>query len=160
MNHSTLHNRNYSVPVIQDTCEEYVRLSQLGLTQLWRPRAYSPIWKAQMWSARWGPWWFCDVDAWVKSDVLLFPPAFVNTVFASSNMKCAPASDGWFGIDGYARLPLNLRTVNYTSETDMFFQQEIWWYSSQLFTHPSPHLGTTWLPMCSNTQQYAFFKLT
>jgi hypothetical protein len=52
----------------------------------------------------------------VNSDVLLFPPAFVSTVFASSNMKCAPASDGWFGIDGYARLPLNLQKINYTSK--------------------------------------------
>jgi hypothetical protein len=28
-------------------------------------------------------------------------------------MKCAPASEGWFGIEGYARLPLNLRKMNY-----------------------------------------------
>jgi hypothetical protein len=57
----------------------------------------------------------------VNSDVLLFPPAFVSTVFASSNMKCAPASDGWFGIDGYARLPLNLQKINNTSKTYLFF---------------------------------------
>lgn len=56
----------------------------------------------------------------MNSDVLLFPPAFVSTVFASSNMKCAPASDGWFGIDGYARLPLNLQKINYTSKTYCF----------------------------------------
>jgi hypothetical protein len=48
----------------------------------------------------------------VNSDVLLFPPAFVSTVFANSNMKCAPASEGWFGIDGYARFPLNLQKMN------------------------------------------------
>uniref|UniRef100_A0A182VK46 Uncharacterized protein n=1 Tax=Anopheles merus TaxID=30066 RepID=A0A182VK46_ANOME len=55
---------------------------------------------------RCGPWWFCVVDACVKSEVAEVPPAFVSTFFASSNMKWALASDGWFGMDGYARLPL------------------------------------------------------
>ena len=36
----------------------------------------------------------------LKSDVLLFPPAFVKTVFASSNMKYALASEGWLGTVG------------------------------------------------------------
>lgn len=97
-------------PVIHETWDEYVRLSQFGDTQLWSPNAYSPNWKAHMCSARWGPWWFWDDDACVMSnkDVELLPPDLIRIVFASSKVKCAPASDGWFGIDGYARLPLNL----------------------------------------------------
>ena len=46
----------------------------------------------------------------VKRDVLLLPPALVSTVLANSNMKCADASDGWFGTDGYSRLPLKRLT--------------------------------------------------
>jgi len=46
----------------------------------------------------------------VKRDVDEVPPALVRTVFASSNIKCALASLGWFGIEGYARFPLNLVT--------------------------------------------------
>lgn len=64
-----------------------------------------------MCNALWGPWWFWLVDGCVNRDVLLFPPALVKTVLASSNMKCAPASEGWFGIDGYALLPLYLDSL-------------------------------------------------
>uniref|UniRef100_A0A182SNN5 Secreted protein n=1 Tax=Anopheles maculatus TaxID=74869 RepID=A0A182SNN5_9DIPT len=59
-----------------------------------------------MCSPRCGPWWFWVVLACVNSEVADVPPAFVSTFFASSNMKCALASDGWFGMEGYARLPL------------------------------------------------------
>ena len=59
----------------------------------------------------WGPRWFWLAEGWVKSDVELLPPAFVKTCFASSNIKCARASDGWLGTEGYARLPLNLFTL-------------------------------------------------
>ena len=48
---------------------------------------------------------------WVNKEVVEVPPALVSTVFASSNMKCALASLGWLGMDGYVRLPLNLVTL-------------------------------------------------
>ena len=36
----------------------------------------------------------------VKREVEEEPPAFVRTVFASSNIKCALASLGWLGMEG------------------------------------------------------------
>ena len=48
----------------------------------------------------------------MKREVELLPPAFVNTIFASSNMKCADASLGWLGTVGMIRvLPLYLKMV-------------------------------------------------
>ena len=47
----------------------------------------------------------------VNREVVEVPPAFVSTVFANSNMKCALASLGWLGMEGYVRFPLNLVTL-------------------------------------------------
>ena len=58
----------------------------------------------------------------VKSAVELEPPAFISTVLASSNMKCAVASLGWFGTVGITPdfLPLYLceatRSIALTSQ--------------------------------------------
>jgi len=56
-------------------------------------------------------------DWLMNSDVELLPPAFTSTVFASSNMKCADASLGWFGRLGMMWLLLDLyldmNTINY-----------------------------------------------
>lgn len=59
--------------------------------------------------ARWGPRWFWLAEGWVnKTAVLELPPALVSTVLASSNMKWADASLGWFGRLGQApRLPFS-----------------------------------------------------
>lgn len=72
-----------------------------------RPSAYRPIWKAHMCRALWGPLWFWLAEGWVnKTAVLELPPALVSTVLASSNMKWADASLGWFGRLGQVpRLP-------------------------------------------------------
>ena len=43
----------------------------------------------------------------MKRDVELLPPALLNTCLANSNMKCAKASEGLLGSDGYALFPLN-----------------------------------------------------
>ena len=48
---------------------------------------------------------------WGNREVVEVPPALVSTVFASSNMKCALASLGWLGMEGYVRFPLNLVTL-------------------------------------------------
>ena len=64
-----------------------------------------------MWRARCGPRGFWLAVGWVNSEVVEVPPALVSTVFASSNMKCALASLGWLGMEGYVRFPLNLVTL-------------------------------------------------
>lgn len=94
--------------MIHETCDEYVLSNQLGDTKLFNPRAYSPIWKAHRWSARCGPvgFVFPAADWLTNSDVELLPPALIRTVFASSNIKCAAASLGWFGTIGTARILL------------------------------------------------------
>lgn len=43
--------------------------------------------------------------------VLDDPPALNSTDLANSNIKCADASDGWLGTEGYWRLPLYLESL-------------------------------------------------
>ena len=86
-----------------------MRESQLGLTQLCRPSAYSPTWNAQRWRFLCGPLCVVLAAGCVKSDVELVPPALFSKVLANSNMKCAEASLGMLGTVGMIRfLPLYL----------------------------------------------------
>ena len=62
----------------------------------------------------------------MNKEVELLPPAFAKTVLASSNMKCAEASLGWFGIVGMMRfLPLYLgkvEMVNFSESENQCFE--------------------------------------
>ena len=75
------------VPDIHDTWDEYVLDNQFGVTQLVRPNAYIPIWKAHMCNARWGPRELGLALGWENNEVELLPPALARTDLASSVMK-------------------------------------------------------------------------